>query len=48
MIPLSHAKGLAFRNPRFSDLAFEFVVQDGQVKAPTEKDPSGAFTYPKR
>ena len=29
---MNQLKGLTFRNPRFSDLIYEFVVQDGQVK----------------
>jgi CubicO group peptidase (beta-lactamase class C family) len=47
-IPLSQVKGLAFRNPRFSDETFEFVVEDGRVKGLKQKDPSGEFTFPKR
>ena len=45
---LRHVKGLAFRIPRFSDLIYEFIVKDGQVKALKRKDPSGEFTYPKQ
>jgi CubicO group peptidase (beta-lactamase class C family) len=45
---LSRVKGLTFRTPRFSDLTFEFVVQDGQVKGLKQKRPSGAFTFPKK
>jgi CubicO group peptidase (beta-lactamase class C family) len=48
VIPLSQVKGLVFRNPRFSDSTFEFVVQDGQVKGLKQKDPSGELTFPKR
>jgi CubicO group peptidase (beta-lactamase class C family) len=47
-LPLSQAKGLTFRNPRFSDLTFEFVVQDGQVKGLKQKDPSGELTFPRK
>jgi hypothetical protein len=47
-LPLTNVKGLAFRNPHFSDLTFEFVVQDGQVKGLKQKDPSGEFTLPKK
>jgi hypothetical protein len=47
-IPLSQVKGLAFRTPRFSDLIFEFVVEDGQVKGLKQKDPSGELTFPKK
>jgi CubicO group peptidase (beta-lactamase class C family) len=48
VMPLSQLKGLTFRTPRFSDLIFEFVVQDGQVKALKQKDPSGEFILPKK
>ena len=48
VIPLSQVKGLTFRTPQFSDLTLEFVVQDGQVKALKQKDPSGEFTFPKK
>jgi CubicO group peptidase (beta-lactamase class C family) len=47
-IALSHVKGLSFRMPQFSDLILEFVVQDGQVKALKQKDPSGELTLPKK
>jgi CubicO group peptidase (beta-lactamase class C family) len=47
-LPLNQVKGLAFRSPRFSDLIFEFVVEDGQVKALKQKDPSGEFTFPRK
>jgi hypothetical protein len=48
VIPLSQMKGLTFRTPQFSDLTLEFMVQDGQVKALKQKDPSGEFTFPKK
>jgi CubicO group peptidase (beta-lactamase class C family) len=48
VLPLNQTKGLAFRTPQFADLIFEFVVQDGQVKALKEKDPSGELTYQKK
>jgi hypothetical protein len=48
VIPLSQVKGLVFRTPQFSDLTFEFVVQDGQVKGLKQKDPSGELTLPKK
>ena len=47
-LSLIHLKGLVFRHPRFSDATMEFVIQDGQVKAVKQKDPSGEFTLPKR
>ncbi len=46
-MPLTQVKGLSFRTPHFSDLIFEFVVQDGQVKGLKQKDPSGELTFPK-
>jgi CubicO group peptidase (beta-lactamase class C family) len=48
VMPLSQMKGLTFRMPQFSDLTFEFVVQDGQVKGLKQKDPSGEFMLPKK
>jgi CubicO group peptidase (beta-lactamase class C family) len=44
---LTHTKGMRFRIPQFSDLVFEFVMENGQIKALKEKDPSGEFSYPK-
>jgi len=44
---LKQAKGLAFKLPQFSDLTLEFVVENGQVKAIKQKDPSGEYTFPK-
>jgi CubicO group peptidase (beta-lactamase class C family) len=48
VLPLNHVKGLAFRNPRFSDETLEFVVQDGHVTGLKQKDPSGELTFPKK
>jgi CubicO group peptidase (beta-lactamase class C family) len=45
LIPI---KGLQFRTPRFADDIYEFVVENGQVKALKERDPSGEFTYPRQ
>jgi CubicO group peptidase (beta-lactamase class C family) len=45
---LNQVKGLTFRTPQFSDLTFEFVVQDGQVKGLKQKDPSGELLLPKK
>ena len=45
---LTHTKGMRFRIPQFSDLVFEFVMENGQVKALKEKDPSGEFSYPRK
>jgi len=39
---------MRFRIPQFSDLIFEFVMENGQVKALKEKDPSGEFSYPRK
>lgn len=47
-LELTRTKGYAFRTPQFSDLVLEFVVQDGQVKALKQRDPSGEFTFPKK
>jgi CubicO group peptidase (beta-lactamase class C family) len=41
-------KGLQFRTPQFADSIYEFVVENGQVKALKERDPSGEFTYPRQ
>jgi hypothetical protein len=46
--PLKQVKGLRFRMPQFSDLVFEFVVENGQVLALKQKDPSGEFRFPRR
>jgi CubicO group peptidase (beta-lactamase class C family) len=48
VLPLNQTKGLAFRTPQFADLVFEFVVENGQVKALKEKDPSAEFTFLKK
>jgi CubicO group peptidase (beta-lactamase class C family) len=45
---LTHTKGMRFRIPQFSDLVFEFVMENGQVKALKQKDPSGEFSYPRK
>lgn len=45
LIPI---KGLQFRTPRFADDIYEFVLENGQVKALKERDPSGEFTYPRQ
>jgi CubicO group peptidase (beta-lactamase class C family) len=41
-------KGLQFRTPQFADIIFEFVMENGQVKALKRRDPSGEFTYPRQ
>ena len=42
LIPL---KGLQFRTPQFADDIFEFVMENGQVKALKERDPSGELSF---
>ncbi len=41
-------KGLQFRTPQFADTTFEFVLENGQVKAIKQRDPSGEFTFPRQ
>jgi hypothetical protein len=41
-------KGLRFRTPQFSDVIFEFVMENGQVKALKQTDPSGEFSFPRK
>jgi len=41
-------KGLQFRTAQFADIIFEFVVENGQVKALKRRDPSGESTYPRQ
>jgi len=43
--PLILLKGLKFRTPQFADDIYEFVMENGQVKALKERDPSGEYTY---
>ena len=45
---LIHLKGLKFRTPQFADDIFEFVMENGQVKALKERDPSGEFVFPRQ
>ena len=47
-LPLNHVKGLEFRSPRFSDVVFEFAVENGQVTSLKQRSPRGEFTYPKK
>ncbi|MBE9046811.1 serine hydrolase [Pleurocapsales cyanobacterium LEGE 10410] len=37
-------KNLTFRVQRFSDMTFEFVIENGRVEALKQKDPSGEYT----
>ena len=41
-------KGLQFRVKEFSDLVFEFVVENGVVKALKQRDPSGEYTFTRK
>jgi CubicO group peptidase (beta-lactamase class C family) len=41
-------KGLKFRIPEFSDVVWEFVMENGEVKAIKQRGPSGEFTFPRR
>jgi CubicO group peptidase (beta-lactamase class C family) len=41
-------KGLKFRIPEFSDVVWEFVMENNQVKALKQRDPSGEFTFPRK
>ena len=45
LIPI---KGLRFKTPQFSDDIYEFVMEEGQVRALKERDPSGELTYPRQ
>jgi CubicO group peptidase (beta-lactamase class C family) len=47
-LPLNQVKGLRFRTPQFSDVIFEFVMENGQVKAMKESEPSGEISLPKK
>src|ERR1051326_8088737 len=46
--PLTQIKGLVFRTPQFSDVTFEFVVQNGKVSGLKQRTPSGEMTFPKK
>jgi CubicO group peptidase (beta-lactamase class C family) len=46
--PLIPYKGLKFRIKAFSDVMFEFVVENGQVKALKQTDPSGETVFTRR
>jgi CubicO group peptidase (beta-lactamase class C family) len=47
-IPLKPVKGLTFRTPQFADTTYEFVMENGQVKALKLRIPSGEYTFPKK
>ncbi len=44
-LKLIPVKGLQFRTPQFSDTIYEFVMENGKVKALKERDPSGEYSY---
>ena len=44
---LNPLKSMQFRTPQFADVIYEFVLENGQVKALKERDPSGEFVYPR-
>ena len=41
-------KGLKFRMQQFSDLVFEFVEENGQIKALKQRDPSGEYVFTRK
>ena len=45
LVPL---KGLRFKNPRFADETYEFVMDNGQVKEIDARTPSGEYSYPRQ
>lgn len=47
-MPLTQVKALRFRTPQFADLIFEFVVENGQVKALKQQEPGSEFTFPRK
>ena len=47
-IPLQQIKGLRFRTPQFSDVIFEFVLENGEVKALKQRSPEGEYTFPRK
>jgi len=46
--PLTQVKGLRFRAPQFSDVSFEFVIENGVVKAFKQRSPEGEFSFPRQ
>jgi hypothetical protein len=47
-VPMTQVKGLVFRTPQFSDVTFEFVLQNGNVIAMKQKTPGAEFSFPKK
>jgi CubicO group peptidase (beta-lactamase class C family) len=46
-LPLTQVKGLRFRTPQFSDVIFEFVLENGQIKALKQTDPGSEYVFPR-
>jgi CubicO group peptidase (beta-lactamase class C family) len=46
-LPLTQVKGLRFRTPQFSDVIFEFVVENGQVRGLKQTTPGGEYVFPR-
>src|SRR6202140_785182 len=44
-VKLIPVKGLQFKTPQFSDTIYEFVMENGQVKALKERHPSGEYSF---
>jgi CubicO group peptidase (beta-lactamase class C family) len=44
-VKLIPVKGLQFKTPQFSDTIYEFVMENGQIKALKERDPSGEYSF---
>ena len=47
-IKLIPIKGLKFRTPQFSDVIYEFVMENGKVTALKSRNPSGEYTFPRQ
>jgi hypothetical protein len=47
-VALNQVKGLQFRTPQFSDVIFEFMMENGRITALKQKAPSGEFSFPKK
>jgi len=47
-LPLNQVKALRFRTPHFSDMIFEFVMDNGQVKALKQRTPEAEFSFPRK
>jgi hypothetical protein len=45
--PSHQIKGFRFRTPQFADVVFEFVVENGRVRALKQRDPGGEMSFPK-